>query len=424
MGDYEGVLGIYINIDEVSDPFMSIIDGISSEGVSDELRREVASLKELLREGLVREFFVRLNDILSRHNMWLILLLDEFQEFPSVVRDAGYLQGWSNRRIFRFLRAICEKPESRIGLIVAGSLIGALKDAINLWNGRFLEVRLKPFNKIDAINMVKSLFEGLGVEIKDDYAEYIAMATHCHPFYIQLFCKLLWESGNLDNNGLEHAREELERFLFPMFRDKAIELANRGQAYISIINQIISGANHLRLFCESDLNVILMLEREGIIYIDNDGSIAFYDDLFRCFIGRYLTGEYARGFIPRYTSEYLVLKHLIYREKLRHVSVYYASCGPFDIRIDEGFDEYFGIGIQVKGTSENSVYLSRNELEKITGFAERFRLVPILAVVFHKFNDIRFYLIEEERRKYAMSESYTSLSRLIKELKDSRKEYS
>jgi len=85
------------------------------------------------------------------------LLFDEFNLLPEIIRCEGFCKNFSGGLIFGFFRGFAEG--ARISYVVCGSVIEPLMRALDVWGGRFQTIYPGPFNKKDAVEMLKKSSE-------------------------------------------------------------------------------------------------------------------------------------------------------------------------------------------------------------------------------------------------------------------------
>ena len=357
-------------------------------------------------------FFRKINNLLEKHDLWIILVIDEFQKIPHVLRIHGYVTNWSNEDVFDFFRGVTE--EYRFGLIVSGSYIGELIDAISVWNGRFIESRLGPFPREDSIIMLKTFFEKSGLEVNDDIVEYIAMSVGDHPYYMQLFGYKLVEIGSVDEEALKAAKEFVMKKTFSLFRRKYKELKKQGKEFVDILIRISEGSTSINEYSDEEWELLWDLERMGVIY-DYGTRVQIPDKLFARFIMNIASNREPERIIPEYTTEYIVARELAYKEGFREVLISFRSWGPFAIAIMRRLGNYRGIGIQVKSTTSNNIKIPRTELRHVIKTAKELELIPIFAVFFKTENEIRYFIADTAKIAYYKNEGIRRLCELLKQ---------
>jgi len=339
-------------------------------------RNSRKAIRESLRADDLYGAFSLVGDYLETADRYLVLMFDEFQQLPSLVKSDGYLKNVREDYIFEFFRGLTE--EFRINLVVAGSLIGPLMDAIDVWHGRFKLFRLREFPREDSILMLKKLFELSGFEISEDVAEYIAVAMNDHPFHMQLFGYNLVKAGKINEETIEKTRKLVQKELIGYYQAKLLEARQMNQSVASFLFKALDGLN-IETLSNDELQTALKLERAGILYRE-DTIYTVYDKMFERYLETLKTQRPKEKYIPEFSSEYLVAKNIAYKEGLRNVLVSLMSWGPFDIVILEKIGDYSGIGIQVKRSYEKPKMLQET-IETLKSEAKKFNLLPLVAWV-------------------------------------------
>ena len=333
------------------------------------------------------DFFEKLNQSLSDVNKWLLLLIDEFHELGKKIIRESFLRAENTKEVFEFLKGVTET--SRIGLIVGGSLVGAIKESIKVWGGRFLIFHLREFEREESLRMLRTLFKLSEFEITDEKIEYIAHVANDHPYYMQLFGYNLVNLRRSDESAIEYVREILQTFFIDYYDSKIIELTGLESDILRILYKISQGAT-IKDFPQEELETILKLEYSGIIYRDNS-HIVYYDKNFQRYIINTVSGRLQEKFLPTYTPEYIIARKLAYEENFKQISVSYMSWGAFDILIPQKINDHWGIGIQVKMTTKDQLYLVPEEINRIHHEAKKLNVIPVIAVYFAHKNQIRYY---------------------------------
>jgi len=404
MQNYDKVIPIYI-------PSKLKKDFINT--IKSSLSRKLPEVSKLMikNKNDIAEFFEEINGLLEKHDLWAVLVIDEFQEIPAILRAQGYMTVWSNRDIFECFRGITE--EFRFGMIVSGSYIGELLDAISVWNGRFIEQHLGPFPREDSILMLRTLFRMSGMEVSDDAIEYIAMSTMDHPYYMQLFGYKLVEIGKIDEEALEASRRFVLEKTLGLFQKKYKELKKQSDKYVDVLIKISRGLTSINDFPDEEWEILWNLERMGIIY--NYGTrIEISDKLFERFFINTVSNRRADKVIPEYTVEYIITRKLAYEEGFREVLISFRSWGPLDILILKKIGDYKGVGIQVKSTTNTSVQIPRKELKRIINTANELNVIPIIAVLFKTLGRIEYFPVKETKNVYSEGKGTRKLSELLK----------
>ena len=327
------------------------------------------------------------------------------------MRSEGYFKDISDKDVFLFIRGISE--DFRISLIVSGSHIGKLLDAISVWNYRFRELRLGSLPREDSIYMLKTLFNLSGFEVPDDVIEYIAMSVCDHPYYMQLFGYHLVELGKIDENTIETVKNIVLHEILNLYKKKYREIKRMGDEYMKILNKMAEGMKRSSCFSLDEWELIWDLERANIVY--NYGThVDFTDELFERFIINTMSGRAEEKILPEYASEYLIARNLAYKQGYKEVLISFKSWGPFDIVVYSNINEYEGFGIQVKTTSKDHVVLTKKKLNEIINVARKRRLIPLLGVIYsRKPLEIKYYLINENKTKYEFKEGRKRINDIL-----------
>ena len=356
-------------------------------------------------------FFYVLNKFLEKHDKWLILFLDEFQCIGEMLIKEGFLRLKEKNQAFEFLKGITE--EFRLGLVVSGSIIGKLHEALKPWRGRFTIFHLTRFPREDSIKMLSTLFALSDFKIDDEKIEYIAYSVNDHPYYMQLFGYHLVNLRRCDEEAIETVRKIVEATMVSYYDSHLIELISMKSNALEVLKKIAQGATTLSLK-KDELKTAMILEQTGIIYRENT-KLFYYDENFKNYVLRVQWAE--ERFLPSYTSEYLVARHLAYKEGFREVLVAYKSWGPFDIIIPKKINKFWGIGIQVRETSKDALELTSGEINKLLAAARERNLVPFFAVLFKHINELRFYEISKNLTQTTLSQGYKELRKRLKQLR-------
>mgnify|MGYP000692791801 CR=1 FL=1 len=391
------VIPILIRLNVVSKPINYIIRSIKEIFPNDIV------VDQMISEGEPYFIFREINRVLEKEDKWLILFVDEFQELASLVKSEGYFKDKKDSFIYEFFRGIVE--EFRIGLVVSGSVIGPLLDALDIWHGRFIVFKLRKFPREDSIKMLKRLFELSGMDVSDDIIEYIAIAMNDHPFHMQLFGHYLVNIGRTDEQAIEEARKKVMSLLIDYYEAKLREVKRIGEKALELLRRAIDGVSFTNL-SDDEIDLAFVLERKGFIYREN-GEYRIADEMFGRFIINLISGRPKEKYIPEYSSEYIVAKHLAYKEGFKSVFISLMSWGPFDIVIMKPFNNFKGIGIQVKRAYSETIVLDNKEIANIKFEANKVGLLPVLALVIMPSKRIRFYSID-------LKHSADRLSDLIK----------
>mgnify|MGYP003877445845 CR=1 FL=1 len=321
----------------------------------------------------------------------------------------GFFQNLEESYTFEFFRGLTE--EFRINLVIAGSLIGPIMDAIDIWHGRFKIFRLREFPREDSILMLRKLFELSNFKVLDDMLEYIAMAMNDHPFHMQLFGYNLVNMRRADDETIEKVRKEVQKELVDYYQAKLMETRQIDERAVDLIFRALRGLD-INMLNNDEFQVALKLERAGVFYRE-DTSYTIYDKNFGRYLEAIRTKRPREKYIPEFSSEYIVAKNLAYKEDFKSVLVSLMSWGNFDIVILEKISNYSGIGIQVKRTY-GEFSLTKEMIEALKSEATRFNLIPLVAWV--KLPEKKIYYINIET-----GARYAKLRELLKNL-DLRKE--
>lgn len=401
---FKDIINIYLPLKAVTHPMETIKNALCEEIV------EVRHIE--LNENLY-SYFKQISSILEEKNRHLILYIDEFQLLPQRIRQEGFLSNWSDRDIFMFLRGITE--EFKFGLIVSGSYIGELLDAIDVWNGRFRELKLGSFPREDSILMLDTLFKKSGLNVPSETLEYIAMSMGDHPYYMQLFGCYLVEERRVDEETIENVTRKVLAEISSLHLKKYRAIGGTNPKFLEILEKVAWGAEEYEKFTDKELELVRDLERIGVLYCKGL-CVVYSDELFRRFILNIRSSRRPHEVYPRYTAEYLVARRLAYVEGFKSVLISYTSWGPFDIVLLDAL-----VGIQVKQSTKDVLYLSHDELKKIVETAKQKNLLPILAVLYPHKERIMYFPMLPEKSKYDLKDGYESLRRCLsksQEIKD------
>jgi len=401
---FDKLINIYIPAKTKDDPIEIIRERFL------EMIPEAKRVKVENRNNLAA-FFKQLNKVLENRDMWAILYIDEFQEIPNILKAYGYMTSWSTEEIFEMFRGITE--EFRFGLVVTGSYIGELLDAIAVWNGRFTELKLGAFPREDSIRMLSTLFELSGVKVTDDIIEYIASSVCDHPFYMQLFGHHLVRLRRVNEETIEKVRKIVLYDALKLYRKKLKEIRKLGDESIKILLRIAQGELDIESLSLDDWELIWNLERLGVLYV-RDSEVELTDKMFGRFVINVASGRREERILPQYVPEYLVVRDLAYKQNIKEILLSYMSWGPFDIIIHKKITHTAGIGIQVKATSKDEVILSQKEISQMISESMSRELIPILATVFlHRGHAIRYFKIEKSKTRYHFNEGKINITQLI-----------
>ena len=302
--------------------------------------------------------------------------------------------------MYEFIRGIVE--EFRIGLVVSGSVIGPLMDALDVWHGRFIQFKLREFPREDSIDMLRKLFALSGIHVDDSVLEYIAVSMNDYPFHMQLFGYYLVDQRKIDENTIEIARRKVQKILIDYYSRKLLEVKGLDPEAVRILAEVLKPISITEL-SDNEIDLLLKLERLGYVFRENN-EYRIYDRMFGRYMTNVLSNRPEEKYIPEYTSEYFVAKKLAYEENFRDAFISLMSWGPFDIVILRNIGGLRGIGIRVKRTYENKLAISRREIEKIRDIAREMNLIPVIAIVKLPRKDIEYLAIDTNRRSPKLGE--------------------
>ena len=394
------LIPILLRLNVVTNPVEEIVTTIVSE-----LGGGKDILEDLRKGGNIYSIFRRLNQLLEKKDRWCLLFIDEFQDLPHLVKAEGFFTKLDDRFVFDFFRGIVE--EFRFGLVVSGSLIGPLLDAIDVWHGRFKVYKLRNFPREDSIKMLMKMFDLSGLKISEDVAEYIAMSVDDYPFHMQLFGYNLVNLGKVDEESLEKAREIVQRTLLDYYNAKLLEVINLSNEALEVMRKAIDGIR-AEMMDREELRTAILLERRGILLRENS-RFEIYDSMFRRFLSNILSNRPEEKYLPEYTAEYLVAKKLAYEEGIKEVLISYMSWGVFDIVILKEYGPFKGIGIQVKRTY-GEVSIKEAEIKRIIEASKQKKLLPLLAVVKLPERKVIYRRLDKEFER-----SFTTIKELLRE---------
>lgn len=392
--EFDNIIAVYIDLKKRMRPIKFVIDNLRTHGI------DLSNLyNKCLNENDLEPLFECIDKKLAEMNKWLFLMFDEFHLLPQKVRDEGFYKGSSDDIIFGFFRGVAEG--ARISYIVCGSAPEPLMRALDVWGGRFEIIYLGPFNREDAIYMIKKLFLEGEIKINDELAEIIADAAGHHPFYIQYMGHRIYMSGSVNRLSIREAKKELYSFLTPLFFEYLKRIRDLGKAYIDAIRKLLN-----REPLNIDDRVALgELVKVGILKPENS-RFEFVDPLFKRFMRLILEElEPSEVNIVGHWAERIVGNYLLKRKYIPYYS--HDSRGAFDIyvRIQD-----VDVGIQVKYSSLGEVYISKDELEKIRIVVRDQKWTPILAIVQ---KGVKFFPITKHG-KYIYEEGYVDIEKAIK----------
>jgi len=387
---YDRVIPILLRLNLVSMPMHVMIRGLS-RALNVDFTKYMRDVKKGRMD--MYEVFQRINDELERRDLWVILFIDEFQDLARLVKAEGFFERLDDKFVFNFIRGVVE--EFRFGLVVAGSLIGELMDAIKVWRGRFVEFKPREFPREDSIRMLVELSRLSGMQISEDLAEYIAVIMNDHPFHMQLFGYYLVDEGKTDEETIEKVRRKVRDFLVGYYDAKMLEVMRMSPRAMEILERATSGLRTSEL-SRDDIETVVELERAGYLVKMND-IYEFYDPMFKRYFIHYISGRPREKYLPEYTSEYLVARKLAYEEGFKSVFISLMSWGPFDILLLRPIGKYRGVGIQVKRAYGEFKINPRIE-EDLKSASIKLNVIRIIAVVKMPERKIEYYSIEPRAR--------------------------
>ena len=363
---YSDIVPIYVNLKEVANPLRFIIERFE-EILDVDLSKIYLKASD---SGDPLQIFIEINKVLVSLNKWLFLLFDEFHLLPSRIRAEGFLKSFDDKDIFTFFRGYAEMR--RISYIVCGSVIEPLLDAVNVWGGRFEIIYLGPFEKNDALFMLKKLFDEGGVSVSPNFLEDIVESAGYHPFYIQYLGSVLYSLGEVNKRNLIEAKKKLMDFLRPIFDEYILRISDLGKDYLKVLIKIAKGEE----ISFSEKILAIKLFRKGFL-VRKNMSFDLIDPLFKRYLLAFeFTNEPPDVLIVGHWAERIVGNYLIKKGYIPYYS--HDSKGAFDIYVRiKGID----VGIQVKYSASGSVYLTKEEADRILKTAEEMGWIPVLALV-------------------------------------------
>ena len=298
---YNKVIPLLLRLNIVSKPFTFIVKKLAE-------KIEGIDVEEVLRCEEPYYMFEKINIMLEKEDKWLLLLIDEFQDLPEAIKSEGFFINRQDKFIFEFVRGIVE--EFRIGLVVSGSVIGPLMDALDVWHGRFIQFKLREFPREDSISMLRKLFDLSGMHADDSVLKYIAVSMNDHPFHMQLFGYYLVDQRNINEDTLEIARRKVQKILIDYYGRKLLEVNSIDPNATQILARMLQPISIAKL-SDDEIDLVLKLERLGYVFRDNN-EYRIYDKMFGRYITNVLSNRPKEKYIPEYTSEYIVAKKLAY----------------------------------------------------------------------------------------------------------------
>ena len=395
-GRYDRVVPILLRLNLVSMPMHVIIKELSRTINVD----FISYMRDVERGHMdMYEVFQKINDELERWDSWVILFIDEFQDLAKLVKAEGFFTRLDDEFVFNFFRGIVE--EFRFALVIAGSIIGELMDAIKIWRGRFIEFKLREFPREDSIKMLVELSRLSGMQISEDLAEYIAVIMNNHPYHMQLFGYYLVEEGKTDEETIEKVRKKVRDFLVGYYDSKMLEVMRMDPRAMIILEKAISDLLTSDLSRE-DIETVIELERTGYLVKIND-KYKFYDPMFKRYFVHHISKRPREKYLPEYTSEYFVVKKLAYEEGFKSIFISLMSWGPFDILLLKPIGKYRGIGIQVKRVYEG--FKMDTEMEKkLIEASNTLNVIPVIAIVKMPERKVEYYSIKSKVKAEKLKE--------------------
>ena len=130
--------------------------------------------------------------IADQHNQNAVVVFDEFQEIAN----------FDDQEIERKMRSVFQHHRN-VSYIFMGSKTHLMRDIFNNPNRPFYKSgKHFPLEKIDSDelgNFAAERFETAGIIIAENEIKKIIEITECHPYYFQMLCHVLWETGLGDN---------------------------------------------------------------------------------------------------------------------------------------------------------------------------------------------------------------------------------
>ena len=392
--EFNDVIPIYINLKKKSRPIRFIVEELRNFDID-----VSAEYQKCLGMEDLEPLFDTINSIMTRRDKWLFLLFDEFHLLPLRVRAEGFYREFSNSDIFGFFRSFAEG--ARISYVVCGSVIEPLMSALDVWGGRFQMIYLGPFSEGDAIDMIKKLFMEGGMLIDDEDARLIAEAAGYHPFYIQYMGHQIYIAGEISRRTIRQAKQRLFEYVSPIFFEYLERILKIGKEHLGSIRKLM---HNEPLAIEDRVNLGRLM-RMGILKPRN-ARFEFVDPLFKRYIQQIIENlEPTEVTVVGHWAERIVGNYLLRKGYTPYYS--HDSRGAFDIytRI-QGVD----VGIQVKYTSKEEIYLSEEEARVILSEAKRLGWKPLIAIIGKQ---IKFFP-NIKPGKYSIKDGYTEIEEAIK----------
>ena len=251
--EFPGITYVLLSLKDVRDfplalilRFLSRTSGIEEDDVL-EARFEDAMLEKLrlmatdLRSGgekyprdefTVKQIFRIINRCVEASGMRLVLFIDEFH----LLDDA--MKKYEIDKPYDFIRGVLEK--TMISIIVSGSMVKQMHEAIEPWGGRFIKFYLSSLDMEDTIGVLVDRFSRIGLNIDLGFARKIYSSVGGHPYYLNIVCSELIGLGRVDDEALYHALTELSPILTDRF-STYVELIEQevGRRGIDVIKRVV-----------------------------------------------------------------------------------------------------------------------------------------------------------------------------------------
>ena len=392
--EFDDVIPIYIDLKKKDKPIKFMVEELKKFDID-----VVAGYRRCLREGSLDRLFDEINEIMIGKDEWLFLFFDEFHLLPSRLRTEGFYREFGDVDIFGFMRGFAEG--ARISYIVCGSVIEPLMHALDVWGGRFQMIYLGPFNEKDAIYMVKKLFAEGDMDISDEYAKIVTEAAGYHPFYIQYMCHQIYTAGEINRATIREAKQRLFEFLSPIFSGYLERIREIGKEYIEALKKLMRNEP----LTIDDRVCLGRLMRMGILKPKN-ARFEFVDPLFRRYMEQIIENlEPLDIIVVGHWAERIVGNYLLRKGYIPYYS--HDSRGAFDIYVKI---EKWDVGIQVRYSTSDTIYISKEDAERIEVAAKENNWIPIIALVSKQ---LRFFP-EIRPRKYRGKEGYEDIIEAIR----------
>ena len=390
---HEDIVPIYINLKIVDTPIKFIVENLEKYGIN--VWNEYRKAKE---EKSLMKMFEKIWEKIDEKKVWLFLLFDEFHLLPELVRNEGFYQRLPDEYIFGFFRGFAEGKN--ISYIVCGSIIEPLINAIDVWGGRFQVLYLGPFNKEDAVLMIKKLFSEGGMEIDEESAVVIAEAAGFHPFYIQYMGHQIYIRGTINRETIRIAKQQLYEYITPIFTSYIERIKELNINALETLRKIVKGET-LEI---DDIAQASKLMKIGFLKPRN-GIYEIVDPLFERYLNSIFTAERpVEVLIVGHWAERLVGNILARKGYIPYYA--HESKSAFDIYVKV---KQIDVGIQVKYSTKGEFYLSNREAETILSEAKKLNWKPIIALVSKK---VKFYNTIKPG-KYSISQGYSDIEEAL-----------